>query len=245
MGRRRLEAELVMCLSSGDRVPSDAAIYELSAAERLQEGVARPARLDFRYGLDFALALTALLICLPTLLLLAIAIKLQDGGPVLFGQRRIGRGGRPFVCLKLRTMVLDAQARLDALLESDPQAREEWARDHKLRKDPRITWLGRILRETSLDELPQLINVLRGDMSIVGPRPIVEAEVVRYGRSFRHYCSVRPGITGLWQVSGRNDTTYRRRVALDVLYARSRSLGRDVEILLKTVPAVLLRKGSY
>jgi exopolysaccharide production protein ExoY len=202
-------------------------------------------RLDGMRVLDLVLASIALVVILPTLLLIAVMVKLQDGGPVVFAQTRIGRNGRRFSCYKIRTMVVDAQARLDALLASDPQARRDWEKDHKLRNDPRITRLGRILRESSLDELPQLFNVISGEMSIVGPRPIVEAEVIRYGRYFSHYCSVPPGITGLWQVSGRNDVEYRQRVALDVLYSRSRSLKRNLTIMAMTVPAVLLRKGSY
>jgi exopolysaccharide production protein ExoY len=212
----------------------------------VREAVAlEPDHLRAQRVFDLVIAAAALLLALPFLLSIAVMIRFQDGGPVLFKQVRIGRGGRPFVCLKIRTMVIDAQQRLDALLAVDAQARMEWARDQKLRRDPRVTLLGRVLRGSSLDELPQLINVLRGEMSMVGPRPIVEAEIPRYGRSFRHYCSVRPGITGLWQVSGRNDVTYRRRVAFDVLYARSRSVRSDCEILLKTLPAVLLRKGAY
>jgi lipopolysaccharide/colanic/teichoic acid biosynthesis glycosyltransferase len=210
-----------------------------------REGAAPEVRLDAMRVLDMSIALVALVVVLPVLLLIAVLVKAQDGGPVLFAQTRIGRNGRRFRCYKIRTMVVDAQARLDAVLASDPAARREWERDHKLRNDPRITGLGRILRESSLDELPQLFNVLNGEMSIVGPRPIVEAEVARYGRFFRHYCSVPPGITGLWQVSGRNDVEYRERVALDILYARSRCLKRNLTIMLMTVPAVLLRKGSY
>jgi lipopolysaccharide/colanic/teichoic acid biosynthesis glycosyltransferase len=179
------------------------------------------------------------------MILTALVIKLQDGGPILFGHTRLGYGGRSFKCLKFRSMVVDAEERLQRLLEHDPIARKEWAADQKLRVDPRITPFGVLLRKSSIDELPQLLNVLRGDMSIVGPRPIVQAEISRYGRFYRHYCAVRPGITGLWQVSGRNDVTYRQRVALDSLYARRRSLGLNVWILFKTVPAVLLRKGSY
>ena len=133
----------------------------------------------------------------------------------------------------------------DRLEASDPIARLEWEKDHKLRNDPRITRLGSFLRKSSLDELPQLFNVLRGEMSLVGPRPIVDAEVVRYGRYFADYCSVRPGITGLWQISGRNDVSYRRRVALDVAFARARSRSLYVRILAGTVPSVLVRRGSY
>jgi len=142
-------------------------------------------------------------------------------------------------------MVVDSEQRLKELLASNPDARAEWARDFKLRRDPRITPIGNFLRKTSIDELPQLLNVLRGEMSIVGPRPIVEGEIERYGRYFADYSRVKPGITGLWQVSGRNNVHYRRRVALDVTYARNKSLALDLRILAMTVPAVLLAKGSY
>ena len=164
--------------------------------------------------------------------------------PALFSHGRLGEGGRRFKCLKFRSMRTDADERLHQLLASDPQARIEWARDHKLRQDPRITPLGVFLRRSSLDELPQFLNVLRGEMSLVGPRPIVEAEIPRYGHYFGHYCANKPGITGLWQISGRNDVGYRRRVAMDVIYARRRSLGLYLWILLATAPAVLLRRGA-
>jgi lipopolysaccharide/colanic/teichoic acid biosynthesis glycosyltransferase len=195
--------------------------------------------------LDIAVALLALIFIIPLLATIAVAIKLADGGPVLFSHRRIGRDGQPFGCLKFRSMVVDAEERLARLLAVDELARQEWLKDHKLRDDPRVTPLGSFLRRSSLDELPQLFNVLRGEMSIVGPRPIVQAEVARYGRRFASYCAVRPGITGLWQVSGRNDVSYRRRVACDVVYARRKSLGRDVFIIVWTVPAVLKGQGSY
>lgn len=194
---------------------------------------------------DVGLSLGILLFCLPLMLAVAFAIKVQDGGPALFGHSRIGRDGKTFRCWKFRSMVTDAEARLAAVLASDPKARAEWAADHKLRRDPRITPLGRFIRLTSIDELPQLFNVLAGDMSLVGPRPIVTAEIARYGRWFRHYCSVRPGITGLWQVSGRNDVDYRRRVAMDVLFSKTRSARRYLWILFMTVPAVARRQGSY
>jgi lipopolysaccharide/colanic/teichoic acid biosynthesis glycosyltransferase len=142
-------------------------------------------------------------------------------------------------------MAADAEARLAEVLRNDPEARAEWDRDRKLKNDPRITPLGDFLRRSSLDELPQLFNVLRGEMSLVGPRPIVFDEAVKYGRHFRHYCAVKPGITGLWQVSGRNDVSYRARVALDSLYARKKSAVLDGWILLATIPAVLCRRGSY
>jgi lipopolysaccharide/colanic/teichoic acid biosynthesis glycosyltransferase len=174
-----------------------------------------------------------------------MAVYLGDGGPMFFAHRRVGRHGVPFPCLKFRSMAIDADLRLERLLAADVEARREWDADHKLRADPRVTPVGDFLRRSSLDELPQLFNVLRGDMSLVGPRPIVQAEAAKYGRRFKSYCKVRPGITGLWQVSGRNDVCYRERVALDVLYARRKSLAMDAGILIKTVPAVLLRRGSY
>ncbi|CAN5153456.1 sugar transferase [soil metagenome] len=202
-------------------------------------------KFDLSRVVDIIVAAAALVFIGPLMLLVALAIKLQDGGPVLFGHVRIGRDGRTFRCLKFRSMVVDSNERLQALLARDEAARREWAADHKLRNDPRVTRLGTFLRKSSVDELPQLINVLRNEMSLVGPRPIVESEIVRYGRAFSRYCSVRPGVTGLWQVSGRNNVSYRRRVALDVLYARRRSFRLYCYIMLKTIPAVLLREGSY
>jgi len=194
---------------------------------------------------DILISLTAILFLLPGLLAVALLVKIQDGGPVLFAQTRIGKDMRPFKCLKFRSMRTNAGELLAELLEKDPIARAEWAADHKLRDDPRITPLGGFMRKTSLDELPQLFNVLKGEMSLVGPRPIVEAEVVKYGRSMRHYCRQLPGITGLWQVMGRNDVSYRRRVALDRLFTRKLSVRLYAMILVMTVPAVLLRRGSY
>ena len=196
-------------------------------------------------AMDVAICMLALLFLLPLMVLVAAAVFLQDGGPVLFSHRRIGRGGRPFYCIKFRSMASGAETRLAAVLASNPAARAEWARDHKLRIDPRVTPLGNFLRRSSLDELPQLLNVLRGEMSIVGPRPIVEAEISRYGRRFRHYCAVKPGITGLWQVNGRNEVNYRSRVAMDCLYVKSQSPWLYMWIVVATIPAVLTRKGSY
>jgi len=196
-------------------------------------------------ALNFTVALLALVFLAPIMLCVALAVYMQDGGAVVFAHRRIGRHGRHFHCLKFRSMAVDAEARLQQLLASDPVARAEWEKDHKLRNDPRVTRLGAFLRKTSLDELPQLFNVLRGEMSLVGPRPIVDGEVAKYGRRFEQYCAVKPGITGLWQVSGRNDTTYRARVAMDCIYARRRNVGMDAFIIAATVPAVLTRRGSY
>ena len=195
--------------------------------------------------LDLVVAVPQLLVLAPALALVALAVWINDGGPVFYGQVRIGQHGRTFRCWKFRSMVTDSDAVLARLLASSAEARTEWDRDHKLRVDPRITPVGRFLRSTSLDELPQLWNVVCGEMSLVGPRPIVVAEVGRYGARFHDYCACRPGITGLWQVSGRNDVSYRRRVAIDTLYARTRSLRGDIAILARTVPAVILRRGSY
>ena len=168
-------------------------------------------------------------------------------GPAFYRHERVGRSGRPIGCLKLRTMVVDADGRLAELLASDPALAEEFALTFKLKKDPRVTRLGHLLRRTSLDELPQLVNVLRGEMSLVGPRPITEEEMRRYGQYMPIVLSARPGMTGLWQVSGRNDVSYATRVALDVQYAFGQSLGGDLSILARTVRRVLRpsRGGAY
>jgi len=189
--------------------------------------------------LDLAIAIPALVVSAPLIAVLLIVVAL-DGGKPLFGHRRVGRDGRMFSCFKIRTMVPDAAERLAELLRTDPMARAEWEATQKLVDDPRITRLGRILRKTSLDELPQLWNVIRGDMSIVGPRPVVEDELRHYGRRVAAYKSVRPGLTGLWQVSGRNDVSYSTRVALDARYVRSHTLPRDLAIILLT-PMIMLR----
>ncbi|WP_424812387.1 sugar transferase [Roseococcus sp. YIM B11640] len=205
-----------------------------------REGV-RPA---LKRGLDMLGAGMLLLALAPFMVAIALVIRL-DGGPALFGHRRVGRHGADFGCLKFRSMVTDSQARLEALLASDPEARAEWEATRKLKDDPRITRIGRFLRATSLDELPQLINVLLGQMSLVGPRPVVQAELDRYyGAAAAHYMSVRPGLTGLWQVSGRSDTSYAQRVALDVAYVSRPSIWSDIKILLRTPMAVLSRRGA-
>lgn len=194
--------------------------------------------------LDVVISLLLLTFFAPLLLVVGILVSVTSEGPMIYAQRRIGYQGREFFCFKFRTMTNNAEARLAALLAHDHLARAQWAYDQKLRNDPRITPLGKFLRCSSIDELPQLFNVLQGTMSLVGPRPIVAAEIPRYGRHFVHYSAMRPGITGLWQVSGRNDTTYRRRVAFDVVFARRRSLGLYGRIMMMTVPAVLLQRGS-
>ena len=206
-----------------------------------------PVRGDSRLlqAVDVTLAFILLVILSPLMLALALAIRGTSGGSPLYGHRRYGKNGRTFLCYKFRSMALDADARLARLLASDPAARAEWHRDHKLRRDPRVTRIGRFVRRTSLDELPQLFNILRGEMSLVGPRPIVAAEVARYGRRFVDYCSVRPGITGIWQISGRNDTGYRRRVAMDSLMARRMSPRLYARVLVGTARSVLSGNGAY
>lgn len=196
-------------------------------------------------GLDIAICFTALAILFPLLLVIAGLLKLSSKGPVLFAHHRVGAGGKLFPCYKFRSMIVNSDAVLAEHLASDPALRQEWERDQKLRNDPRVTPVGKFIRRTSLDELPQLFNVLRGDMSIVGPRPVTLNEMRKYGRYANAYHSVRPGITGLWQISGRNDTSYRRRVAMDVTYARKRNIGLDTMIILKTVPAVVRGSGCY
>lgn len=191
-----------------------------------------------------AVAAVLLLLLSPLLVWVAFMTWRHDGAPVLFGHYRVGHNGRLFRCLKFRTMYRDAERMLAELLERDPAARAEWERDQKLVDDPRVTPIGRFLRHTSLDELPQLINVLRGEMCLVGPRPITVGELTRYGRVRWHYLSVIPGITGLWQVSGRNNTTYDERVALDERYVEQRSFRLDLRILLSTVNVVLRREGA-
>ena len=211
---------------------------------------ASPARFGLRLGwatkrtLDTGVALTALCLLLPLLLFIALLIWASDGHAPIFRHRRLGRNGRPFGCLKFRSMIANGDAVLAAHLAAHPEARAEWEATHKLTRDPRVTTLGQVLRKTSLDELPQLWNVLRGEMSLVGPRPIVQGEVVRYGTAFTLCFSVPPGVTGLWQVSGRSDTSYAERVALDLDYASRWSLRRDIAIMLRTVPAVLAQRGS-
>ncbi len=194
--------------------------------------------------LDVVGALVLALVFSP-LSLVIIVLMSREEGPILFRHRRIGRHGRTFECLKFRTMVPNADQVMRRLFELHPELKAEWISNHKLRNDPRITRIGRFLRRTSLDELPQLWNVIRGEMSLVGPRPIVREELMRYGRNSPSYLAVKPGITGLWQVTGRNDTDYRRRVAIDVYYVRKQNLLLDLYILLKTTRVVLAGDGAY
>jgi Undecaprenyl-phosphate galactose phosphotransferase WbaP len=193
---------------------------------------------------DIVGALLLGLLFSPLILLIIVLIRIE-GQPVLFWHKRIGQNGKSFHCVKFRTMVRDAENLLRRLLNEHPELRDEWTRNFKLISDPRITRMGRVLRFTSLDELPQIWNVLRGEMSLVGPRPIVRAELLRYGRNASRYLAVKPGLTGLWQVKGRSNTTYRRRVAMDKYYIQNQSLLLDIYILAATPAAVLRRNGAY
>ena len=195
-------------------------------------------------SLDILGALAMLVLGIVVLPLVTLAIRLDSRGPALFAHERIGHGGRSFRCLKFRTMVPDSERVLSDLLARDPAAAEEWERGRKLREDPRITRVGRILRRTSLDEWPQAINILKGEMSLVGPRPITADETVHYGPAFADYVRTRPGLTGAWQVDGRSDCPYERRVALDRAYVRGWSFTGDLLILARTPAAVLGCRGS-
>lgn len=176
---------------------------------------------------------------------ISILIVLDSRGGVIYRQTRIGKGGRRFKAYKFRTMVLNADQILQQYLDESPQLKAEWLATHKLKDDPRVTRVGAILRKLSLDELPQFWNIIIGDMSLIGPRPIVDAEIERYGRCFELYIQARPGLTGLWQVSGRSDTSYKQRIELDEYYLLNRSFKLDIQILIKTVYVVLGRKGAY
>lgn len=189
--------------------------------------------------IDLILALVGIVLLAPLLVICYLLTVATSPGPALFRHRRVGFGGKHFDCLKFRTMRTDASERLHELLEADPVAAAEWAACRKLRRDPRVTAIGAVLRKSSLDELPQLFNVLRGEMSIVGPRPITDEELERYTTCVGAYLACRPGITGLWQVSGRSTTTYEKRVACDTFYAQNWSMGLDAKILIVTIPALL------
>ena len=195
--------------------------------------------------LDLTLTLLGSALVLPLIALIALWIKVDSRGPVFYSQQRIGQDGRKFHAWKFRSMVRNADQVLSRCLALDPRLREEWERDHKLKDDPRITTAGRFLRRTSLDELPQLWNVLMDEMSLVGPRPIVQAEIPKYGNKFDVYTKVKSGITGLWQISGRNDTSYEERVDLDAFYVRNWSVWLDFYILFRTIETVIFRKGAY
>jgi len=198
----------------------------------------------WKRGFDLVGAAVLIVLLSPFMLLTFFLIR-KTGPQAIFSHERVGFAGKPFKCLKFRTMVVNAQDILEELLESDPLARAEWEKDFKLKSDPRITRVGGFLRKTSLDELPQLFNVIKGEMSLVGPRPVIEEEIERYGAAAAFYYSVRPGMTGLWQVSGRNDTSYEERINMDVNYVVRWGWTTDIVVLFKTVGVVIFKKGSY
>lgn len=196
--------------------------------------------------IDLSLSALFLVLFSPLFAILFLLIKISSPGPAIFNHQRIGRRGTPFSCYKFRTMHQDSEKKLEDLLQSNAAVREEWSKSHKLKKDPRITPLGRFLRASSLDELPQLWNVMRGDLSLVGPRPVTKVELEAHYRSKAHrILTIRPGITGLWQVSGRNNTSYPYRIQLDEYYVANQSTLLDLKILLRTIPAILFRRGAY
>lgn len=212
---------------------------------RLKNNLARPINRWLKTVFDYALTITGTLAISPILLIIAAWIYKDSPGPIIFKHKRIGKGGKEFNCYKFRSMCVDAKERLEQLLQTDPAAKAEWEKDFKLKNDPRITKSGAFLRKTSLDELPQIFNVLKGEMSLVGPRPIIKDEMVRYGEYINDYLMVKPGITGMWQVSGRSDIDYAERVLLDSWYTRNWSIWLDITLLYKTFKVVLLRKGAY
>jgi Undecaprenyl-phosphate galactose phosphotransferase WbaP len=211
----------------------------------LQQNLMLPLPRLMKRLLDIALASAGGLVLTPLLFYIAVAVKLSSRGPILYGHARIGKNGRHFRAWKFRSMLEHSDQVLEAYLEAHPELREEWEKDHKLRYDPRVTRIGRFIRLTSLDELPQLWNVFRGDMSLVGPRPIVDAEISKYGPYYGLYTMVQPGITGLWQVSGRNNTTYEARVQLDAYYVRNWSPWMDLYLLIRTMRTVVFAEGAY
>jgi len=219
---------------------------QLLSADQLIELQSRRSRVIKRSG-DIVFSLAVLTLGSPVFLLLGLLVKLTSRGPVFYVQQRVGRGYRSFGCIKFRTMRRDADKVLSAVLAQSPDLQEEFRNDFKLRNDPRITRLGKFLRRSSLDELPQFLNVLRGEMSVVGPRPIVRKELPRYGDRMDEVLAVRPGLTGLWQVSGRNNLSYEKRVKLDLRYARHRSLRMDLKIIARTFLVILdpRDRGAY
>ncbi len=212
---------------------------------RLRNNLARPVNRWIKTIFDYVLTITGTIAISPILIVIALWIYKDSPGPVIFKHRRIGKNGKEFNCYKFRSMCVDAKEKLEQLLANDPEARAEWEKDFKLKNDPRITKSGAFLRKTSLDELPQIFNVLKGEMSLVGPRPIIRDEMERYGEYIDDYLMVKPGITGMWQVSGRSDIDYAERVLLDSWYTRNWSVWLDITLLFKTFKVVLLRKGAY
>lgn len=218
---------------------------EQAVVLRVQNNLARKSNRIMKRIFDIVATVCGGILILPIIAIVAVLIYLDSPGPIVFGHKRVGQGGKEFFCYKFRSMVPNAQEALEIYLKEHPEAREEWERDFKLKDDPRVTKIGKFLRKTSLDELPQLWNVLMGDMSLVGPRPIVRDEIVKYGDYINDFYLVPPGITGVWQVSGRSDTTYEERVLMDSWYVHNWSVWIDIVYLIKTVLAVVKGKGAY
>ena len=212
---------------------------------RLKNNLARPINRWIKTIFDYVLTITGTVVISPILIIIALWIYKDSPGPVIFKHRRIGKNGKEFNCYKFRSMCVDAKEKLEQLLKTNPEAKAEWEKDFKLKNDPRITKSGEFLRKTSLDELPQIFNVLKGEMSLVGPRPIIRDEMIRYGEYIEDYLMVKPGITGMWQVSGRSDTDYKQRVQLDSWYVRNWSVWLDTMLLWRTGKIVLQCKGAY
>ncbi|MBE1187843.1 undecaprenyl-phosphate galactose phosphotransferase WbaP, partial [Escherichia coli] len=211
---------------------------------RVQQNLAKWSSRIIKRLFDIVGSISIIIILSPALIYISRKVK-KDGGPSIYGHERIGKGGKPFKCLKFRSMVINSKEVLDRLLENDPEAKKEWDATFKLKNDPRITKIGAFLRRTSLDELPQLFNVLKGEMSLVGPRPIISAELGRYNEEVDYYLLSKPGMTGLWQVSGRSDVDYETRVYLDAWYVKNWSMWNDIAILFKTISVVLKKDGAY
>ncbi|HBR7610557.1 TPA: undecaprenyl-phosphate galactose phosphotransferase WbaP, partial [Klebsiella pneumoniae] len=211
---------------------------------RVQQNLAKWSSRFLKRSFDVIGSLAIITVLSPVLIYISQKVK-KDGGPAIYGHERIGKGGKPFKCLKFRSMVINSKEVLDELLEKDMDAKREWDSTFKLKNDPRVTKIGSFLRRTSLDELPQLFNVLKGEMSLVGPRPIITAELVRYNEEVDYYLLSKPGMTGLWQVSGRSDVDYETRVYLDAWYVKNWSMWNDIAILFKTIGVVLKKDGAY
>jgi exopolysaccharide production protein ExoY len=230
--------------SGSESSPGSAQMRPHTVTDKQVVLAAHRANCGLKRAFDVVSSACGLLALSPVLVTVALLIWLNDRGPVFYGHTRVGRQGRLFRCWKFRSMVMNGDAMLSAHLAANPDAAKEWADTQKLTDDPRVTRIGAFIRKTSIDELPQLWNVLMGEMSVIGPRPITRKELDRYGKDRRYYLLVRPGITGLWQVSGRSSTTYERRVSLDRSYLENWSFQQDAMILLKTVPAVLKSEGA-
>ena len=234
----------VLIMADDDRLPSLWATGKHNGV-LIDDKLHQPLAQFIKRAMDLIISALGLLMALPLCALIAIATKITSPGPLFFGHERIGKGGRRFKVWKFRSMHVNASELLEKTLRDNPELREEWEADHKLKNDPRVSWIGKFLRKTSLDELPQLWNVLKGEMSLVGPRPIVTDEIEKYQETYRSYLRVIPGVTGYWQISGRNHTTYQRRVELDRFYVKNWSVWFDIYILARTVKTVLLREGAY